>query len=348
MCGVFGVVLPGPRADRGRVDRGARPVRAPASRPGIGRAGGQRRRAADALQGPRDDQHGPRRAPPAEPARPARDRPLPLLDDGFDDLGERPADVPARAAPGARDRPQRQPRQHARPARAAQGRPGAPAGLDRHGAADRAPGRRAGRRHGRGAAPGPAARPRRVQPGRSSTSGGSSACAIRSASGRWSSGACPRSTPSDGDDGLWHGDDAVGRLVPVVRDGGPRHRRRRVRPRRPAGRDGHPRAGPGAALGPLRRRDARAVRLRAHLLRPARLVHGGPQPVRGPSQDGHAAGDRAPDRRRPRDARPRHRGARRGRVRRGSPACRTARGCTATGTPGGRSSSRRPGCATAA
>ena len=37
---------------------------------------------------------------------------------GLDDLGERPADVPARTAPGARHRPQRQPRQHARPARA--------------------------------------------------------------------------------------------------------------------------------------------------------------------------------------------------------------------------------------
>ena len=166
MCGVFGVVLPGRRADRCRVDRGARPVRAPAPRPGVGRSGGQRRRAADALQGPRDDQHGPRRAPPAEPARPARDRPLPLLDDRLDHLGERPADVPPRAAPGARDRPQRQPRQHPRPARAAPGRPRPPAGVDRHGAADRAPRRRAGRRHGRGAPPGPAARPRRVQPRR--------------------------------------------------------------------------------------------------------------------------------------------------------------------------------------
>ena len=41
----------------GRVDRGARAVRAPAPRPGIGRRRGQRRRAADALQGPRHDQH---------------------------------------------------------------------------------------------------------------------------------------------------------------------------------------------------------------------------------------------------------------------------------------------------
>ena len=60
---------------------------------------------------------GPRRAAPAQPPRPARDRPLPLLDDRLDGLGERPADVPPGAAPGARDRPQRQPRQHARAAR---------------------------------------------------------------------------------------------------------------------------------------------------------------------------------------------------------------------------------------
>ena len=47
----------------------------------------------------------------------------------------------------------------------ARGRPIAPAGLDRHRAADRAARRRARRRHGRGARPGPAARPWRVQPG---------------------------------------------------------------------------------------------------------------------------------------------------------------------------------------
>ena len=138
------------------------PVRAPAPRPGVGRRRGQRRRAADALQGPRDDRPGPRRAAaPALPRRP-RDRPLPLLDDRLDGLGERPADVPARAAPGGRDRPQRQPRQHPRAARPARGRPG-PARRDhRHGAPDDAPRRRAGRGHGRGAAPAPAARPRRV------------------------------------------------------------------------------------------------------------------------------------------------------------------------------------------
>ena len=44
---------PGRGGHGGGRDRDARPVRAPAPRPGIGRRGGQRRRAADALQGPR-------------------------------------------------------------------------------------------------------------------------------------------------------------------------------------------------------------------------------------------------------------------------------------------------------
>ena len=62
MCGVFGVVLPGRSAARGGGARLARALRAPAPRPGVGRRRGQRRRAADALQGPRDDRLGPRRA----------------------------------------------------------------------------------------------------------------------------------------------------------------------------------------------------------------------------------------------------------------------------------------------
>ncbi len=91
---------PGRQRHAGGGDRVARAVRAPAPRPGVGRGRGQRRRAADALQGPRDDQLGPRRAAdPLVPGRP-RDRPLPLLDDRLDGLGERPADVPARARGG--------------------------------------------------------------------------------------------------------------------------------------------------------------------------------------------------------------------------------------------------------
>ena len=63
--------------------------------------------------------------------------------------------------------------------------------------------------------------------------------------------------------------------------------------------------------------DAGAVRLRADLLRPSRLVHGGPQPLRGPPPDGDAARARASDRCRSRDARPRHGRPGRGRLRRG-------------------------------
>ena len=316
MCGVFGAVLPGGRADRCRVDRRAGPVRAPASRPGIGRPRGERRRAADALQGPRHDQLGARRAAAAEPARPARHRPLPLLDDRLDDLGERPADLPARAGPGDRHRPQREPGQHPRPARPAARRPDPPAGVDRHGAPDRAHRRRARGGHGRGDAPGAAARPRRVQPGRPRRAPGHRrARPVRVPAARPRAAARPgrrrrRRRPVERRR-------RRGRLVPVVGDGRARHRRGRLRARRPARRDGHPRARPGAAFRALRRGDAGAVRLRAHLLRPARLVHGGAQPVRGPTQDGDAARGRASDRRRPRDARARHRRTGRGRLRRG-------------------------------
>ena len=100
----------------------------------------------------------------------------------------------------------------------------------------------------------------------------------------------------------------VGGVVPLVGDRGARHRRRGVRPRRGARRDRDPRAGPCPAVGALRGRDARAVRVRAHLFRPSRLVHGGAQPVRGPAPDGRAAGHRAPGR-----GRSRHAGARHGR-----------------------------------
>ena len=54
---------------------------------------------------------------PSPPRRP-RDRPLPLFDDRLDGLGERAADLPVRPAPGARRRAQRQPRQYPRAARA--------------------------------------------------------------------------------------------------------------------------------------------------------------------------------------------------------------------------------------
>ncbi len=106
------------------------------------------------------------------------------------------------------------------------------------------------------------------------------------------------------------------RLVPVVGDGRPGHRRRRVRARRGARRDRHPGARPGAPVGHLRQGEPGAVRLRTHLLRPARFVHGGPQPVRGASADGRAARHRAPDRRGPGHARAGYRRSGGGRLRR--------------------------------
>ena len=146
--------------------------------------------------------------------------------------------------------------------------------------------------------------------------------------------------------GLWGDDDR--RLDPRLRDGGARHRRRGARAGRRAGRDRGPRAGPRARLRPLRRGDPGPVRVRADLLRPAGLVHGGPQPVRGAPPDGHPARRRARGRGGPGDARartparPPRPGSRRRR------ASRTARAWSATGTAAGRSSSRRRRCASAA
>ena len=149
----------------GGAARRARPVRAAASRPGIGRRGGQRRPSGDGLQGPWPGRPGPRRAPPAVAARRAGDRPLPLLDDRLDDLGEQPADVPPGATAHRGGGPQRQPGQHAPAARDAARRQAAPGRHDRHRAADRAAGRGARRRPGRGAAAAAAAGLRRLLAG---------------------------------------------------------------------------------------------------------------------------------------------------------------------------------------
>jgi amidophosphoribosyltransferase len=65
---------------------------------------------------------------------------------------------------------------------------------------------------------------------------------------------------------------------------------------------------PGVAPRSVRFAEATpALRVRAHLLRPARFVHGGPQPVRGATPDGYPARDRASV-----PSRPRHAGARHG------------------------------------
>ena len=218
MCGVFGVSLPpgsGTEAAAVAVDR---PVRPPAPRPGIGRHRGQRRRRDLPVQGPRDDRPGPRRPAAARLPRRPRDRPLPLLDDRLDDLGERPADVPARAAAVGRDRAQRQPREHPRAPRPARGRPRPPRRDDGHGAPDDAPRRRAGGRHGRGAAAAScraSAAPTRCS---SSTRAGSSASATRTASGRSCSGGIPDVATGASDAAPWALEGAQRRLGPVVRD----------------------------------------------------------------------------------------------------------------------------------
>ena len=98
------------------------------------------------------DRPGPRRAAPAEPPRRPRDRPLPLLHDRLDGLGERPADAPPRAAAG-RSRSGTTATSSTPASCSAQlrGRPRRLPATHGHGAPDGAPRRRAGRGHGRGA-----------------------------------------------------------------------------------------------------------------------------------------------------------------------------------------------------
>ena len=128
----------------------------------------------------------------------------------------------------------------------------------------------------------------------------------------------------------------------------PRHRRRRVRPRRRA------RARSSSSSPGRRRAPSASPR------RPRRCASSSSSTSPGPIRTWRAAtctrpgagwGCSSPSStrstptwscpsptpaHRPRPASPRR------------PGCRTARGCTATATPGGRSSSRRPGCATGA
>ena len=115
----------------------------------------------------------------------------------------------------------------------------------RHGAADRAPRRRARRRHGRRPAAGPAARPRRVQPRDPRRAAGHRrprparvpAARPRPPADAREPPTAPRAC----------GTTARARLGPRLGDRRPRHRRRRVRARRGAGRDRRPRGRPRAA-----------------------------------------------------------------------------------------------------
>ena len=345
MCGVFGVVLPG-----------GEPTEAAAIAT-LGLFALQHRGQESAGIAVSDGEQlmlykdlgmigiGPRRAPPAEPARHAGHRPLPLLDDRVDDLGERPADVSPGTAPRDRDRPQRQPREHARAARPAARRPLAPARLDRHGAADGAPRRRAGRGHG----PGARARCCRASAARSasssSISSGSSACATRTGSGRSSSAGCP-AEPDARRPERWR---------PV--DGRRGRRAGASRPRRPASTSSAPSS--SATSSPARSSSS------SRAGRPGRSATPRPNPalcvfelIYFARPDSYMEGRNLYEARRrmgeqlalehpvdadlvipvPDTGAPAAAG-----LRRGERACRIARGCIATATPGGPSSSRRRG-----
>ena len=123
-----GPSLPGGRRAGGGRDRRAGPVRAPAPRPGVGRPGGQRRRAADALQGPRDDR------PVLDERRlPSLRGDLAIAHCRYSTTGStvwENAQPTFRLGPrrAVADGPQRQPRQHPRAARpaAAAAAPGCP------------------------------------------------------------------------------------------------------------------------------------------------------------------------------------------------------------------------------
>ena len=107
---------------------------------------------------------------------------------------------------------------------------------------------------------------------------------------------------------------------------------------------------PGVAPRSVRFAEARPALCVFELIYFARpgLDDGGAQPLRGPAPDGDGAGGRARGGGRPRDAGARHGRAGGRRLRGGAPGSRTARGCTATATPAGPSSSPPRRCATGA
>ena len=270
---------------RGRGSRRDRAVRAPAPRPGVGGRRRRRRRPADDLQGPRDGRPGARRAADPVARGRARRRALPLLDDRLDDLGERPA---RRSASGRGGRsPSATTATSSTPAscstQLAGGRGRLPASTDTElltalladePAADTVDALRQVLPRVRGAYSlvilDERAGDRRARPVRVPAAGPGPDPAARAR-----------------EPGLW-GDDTAGWILAsetaaldivgaeFVRDVEPGEIVVLEPGREPVSR-------------PLRRGDARPVRVRADLLRPAGLVHGGAQPVRGPAPDGDAA-----------------------------------------------------------
>ena len=346
MCGVFGVVLPPAAATGARRPIAALGLFALQHR-GQESAGrrGQRRRAADALQGPRDDRVGPRRAPPAQPPRAASRSPTAATRRPARRSGRTPSRRSASGRGGrSRSATTATSSTPASCSASSRGGRGAAAGLDRHGAPDRAARRRAGGGHRR--------RPRRASCPASAARSASSILDERRVIGvRDPFGFRPLvlgrlpapDRPAARAPGLWRRRRRDVGWVPVVRDG---RRSTSSAPSSCATSSPARSSSSSRASAPRSVRfaagDARPVRVRAHLLRPARLVHGGPQPVRGRGAGwAMELAARAPGRRRPRHAGPGHRRAGGGRLRRGVRASRTARAWSATATPAGRSSSRR-------
>ena len=191
--------------------------------------------------------------------------------------------------------------------------------------------------------PGPAPGPRRVQPGHPRPAAGH-----RRARPARLPAARPRPLPA-----VAAGRRRAGRrpvragrragLVPVVGDGQPRHRRRRGRPRRGAGRDRRPRAGSSRRARSATPRRTRPCACSSSSTSPA--------PTRTwraatctRSAAGWASSSPSSTRSRPTSSCPSRTPAPRPRPATPRPAaCPTARACTATATPGGRSSSRRQG-----
>ena len=221
-------------------------------------------------------------------ARRPRDRPLPLLDDRLDGLGERPADAPPRPAAGARDRPQRQPREHpraARPARAAAAA-ASPRSTDTELltallADEPAPTR---------STPCVRVLPRVRGAFSLVILDEQRVIGVRDPHGfrPLVLGRLPRAGDGAAGPGLW-GDDTAG-WMPRLRDG----RRSTSSARSTCATSSRARSSSSSRAASrvsvrYARGDARAVRVRAHLLRPPGLVHGGPQPVRGAAADGRCS-----------------------------------------------------------
>ena len=333
MCGVVGVVLPGSGHEAAAL---AAPRLFALQHRGQESAGlgGQRRRAPDGLQGPRlvsqvlDERRlpslprRPRRSPTAATRRPAR----------------RSGRTPSPRSGSARAARSRSATTATSSTRAScwpssPGGRGRLAATHRHGAADRAARRRARRRHWSTRCARVLPRVRGAYSLVSSTSSGSSACATRTASGRWCSGGSPvdrRRQPSGRACGAttprgWVLASETAALdilgAEFVRDVEPGE----IVVLEP-GRE------PG--LGPLRRRRGPRCACSSSSTSPAptRTWRAATCTRRG---GGWGCSSRASTRSsRPRDARARHRRAGRGRVSRRRRASRIARAWSATGTAG--------------